>query len=419
MRELFNIKGFPALSLVLFLNTFSETGFKVLLQNLVYKLYDGRLQVILTACINALILLPFILLFSPAGFITDKHPKENILRLRAAIALAALLMTAFFYYHGWFWPLLTMMFVMGLLSVFYSPAKYGYLCELAGEQKLSQANGFMQAIGVSAVLSGTLFFSWQFERQISSLPITSNLISSTAPLTGILIALTFCEFLLCRRLPSMRTTDTNKEFLLRPYLTGHYFKSNSRLLTNNRLILISILGLSIFWATSQALLAAFPAFAKATLANDNTIISQGIMACTAIGLIIGTLTAGRRSKEVIEVRLVPIAAFGLALMIGVLPQLKTALSMALSFTVIGLLGGLFIVPLLALIQFHAADKELGTVLAGNNWVQNMVMVMFLGLTILFVHLGVNSIQLFYGLMMVALLGATYMLYEFSHSFKNK
>ncbi|HOY23733.1 MAG TPA: MFS transporter, partial [Cellvibrio sp.] len=257
--------------------------------------------------------------------------------------------------------------------------------------------------------------------QLSLPPITNpgNLITNIAPLTGILIALTLCELLMSRRLPSLRNTETNKKFLLQPYITGRYLKKNCQLLTKNRLILIAILGLSLFWATSQALLAVFPAFAKATLTNDNTIISQGVMACTAIGLIIGTLTAGKLSKKTIELRLVPIAAFGLALMIGVLPQLKTPLSMALIFTIIGLLGGLFIVPLLALIQFHAHSEELGTVLAGNNWIQNIIMVMFLGLTILLAHIGVNSIQLFYGLMTIALLGATYMLYEFSHTFNCK
>ena len=55
---------------------------------------------------------------------------------------------------------------------------------------------------------------------------------------------------------------------------------------------------------------------------------------------------------------------------------------------------MFIVPLNALIQFHARDDQLGTVLAGNNWVQNVVMLGFLGLTVFFAIYGISSIGLF-------------------------
>jgi acyl-[acyl-carrier-protein]-phospholipid O-acyltransferase/long-chain-fatty-acid--[acyl-carrier-protein] ligase len=56
----------------------------------------------------------------------------------------------------------------------------------------------------------------------------------------------------------------------------------------------------------------------------------------------------------------------------------------------GLFGGLFIIPLNALIQLHAPQAQLGTVLAGNNWVQNIVMISFLMLTLLSAMAAVSS-----------------------------
>ena len=69
----------------------------------------------------------------------------------------------------------------------------------------------------------------------------------------------------------------------------------------------------------------------------------------------------------------------------------------------------------ALIQFHARDAELGTVLAGNNLVQNLVMLGFLGLTVFFAVSGTDSIGLFHLLTLTALVGAAYTVYQLPQS----
>jgi acyl-[acyl-carrier-protein]-phospholipid O-acyltransferase/long-chain-fatty-acid--[acyl-carrier-protein] ligase len=89
--------------------------------------------------------------------------------------------------------------------------------------------------------------------------------------------------------------------------------------------------------------------------------------------------------------------------------------MSATFVLLGFLGGVFIIPLNSLIQYHAKEDEVGTILAGNNWVQNIFMVAFLGFTIVLAHLGVSSTQIFYILMTIALFGAIYTVYELPHS----
>ncbi|MES2606795.1 MAG: hypothetical protein V4603_17835, partial [Pseudomonadota bacterium] len=56
--------------LAVFLNAFIDLGHKIVLQNTVFKLYSGSQQVILTALVNAMMLIPFILLLKPAGRIS-------------------------------------------------------------------------------------------------------------------------------------------------------------------------------------------------------------------------------------------------------------------------------------------------------------------------------------------------------------
>jgi acyl-[acyl-carrier-protein]-phospholipid O-acyltransferase/long-chain-fatty-acid--[acyl-carrier-protein] ligase len=46
--------------LVAFINALVDLGHKITIQNTIFKIYDDQQQVILTAIINALILLPFV-----------------------------------------------------------------------------------------------------------------------------------------------------------------------------------------------------------------------------------------------------------------------------------------------------------------------------------------------------------------------
>jgi acyl-[acyl-carrier-protein]-phospholipid O-acyltransferase/long-chain-fatty-acid--[acyl-carrier-protein] ligase len=72
MDKLFKITGFTPFILIIFLNAYVDLGHKILIQNTVFKIYDGQTQIILTAIVNGLILLPFVLLFTPAGYLSDR-----------------------------------------------------------------------------------------------------------------------------------------------------------------------------------------------------------------------------------------------------------------------------------------------------------------------------------------------------------
>ena len=87
-----------------------------------------------------------------------------------------------------------------------------------------------------------------------------------------------------------------------------------------------------------------------------------------------------------------------------LPQLSSQFGLILCFGFIGFSGGLFIVPLFALIQFHAGEHELGKILAGNNLSQNIGMVSFLVLTVLASVYGVQAVGLLYFIAFIALFG---------------
>ena len=162
MARLTRITGFIPYMIILFLNAFVDLGHKIVIQNTVFKTYDGQEQIILTAIVNALILLPFILLFSPAGFLSDKYPKAKVIQWTALAVVGATLLITLFYYMGWFWGAFAMTLALAIQSAIYSPAKYAYIKELVGGENLASANGAVQATTIIGILLGTCVFSGAF-----------------------------------------------------------------------------------------------------------------------------------------------------------------------------------------------------------------------------------------------------------------
>ena len=107
-------KGFLPYVLIVFLNAFMDLGHKIIIQNTVFKTYDGQTQIILTAIVNGLILLPFIMLFSPSGFISDRFPKQRVMRYSAFAALMATLLITVCYYMGWFWAAFSLTLLLAI-----------------------------------------------------------------------------------------------------------------------------------------------------------------------------------------------------------------------------------------------------------------------------------------------------------------
>ncbi len=406
-------KGFTPYIVVVFINAFVDLGHKIVIQNTIFKIYDGQHQVVLTAIVNGLILLPFILLFSPSGFLADKFAKNLIIRYSAVVAVVATLMITFCYYQGWFWASFGLTFALAVQSAIYSPAKYGYIKELVGNENLASANGVVQATTITGILLGTLVFSVLFEGLLSGQLVagTGDIMGFIAPIGWVLVALSIVEWFCTAFLPDKQTRKTTERFEMAPYVKLQYLRRNLRVLEQSSTIWLSIIGLATFWAISQVMLAAFPAFAKGALGITNTIVIQGILACTGVGIVVGSLIAGKASKNYIETGLIPIGALGIAIGIAILPGLNSAISMGVVFTLVGVMGGMFIVPLNSLIQFHAKEGQLGTVLAGNNWIQNVAMLSALSLTVAFALLGIDSVGLFYILTAVAIVGTGYTVYK--------
>jgi acyl-[acyl-carrier-protein]-phospholipid O-acyltransferase/long-chain-fatty-acid--[acyl-carrier-protein] ligase len=409
MTALFKTPGFLSFISMIFLNAFVDLGHKIIIQNTIFKVYDGSTQIILTAIVNGLILLPFILLFTPSGFLADRFRKPKIMRWAAILAVALTLLITLFYYLAWFEAAFAMTFMLAVQSAFYSPAKYGYIREIAGKDNLASANSLVQSTTIIAILLGMFVFSVLFEMALSghSFSTEQDIINIIAPIGWILVLGSLIELYFATHLPTFKQKQTAPAFNWQHYRNGQALKHNLKLIRHDSVIWLSIIGLSVFWGVSQAVLATFPAYAKEILAINNTIVIQGLLACSGFGIVLGSLLAGKVSRNYIETGLIPIGALGMVISLAVLPQLDNTLALAGIVLAFGLFGGLFIIPLNAMIQFRARAEQLGTVLAGNNWIQNVVMLTFLTVTMLSALADIHSQTMLYALAVITAVGAIY------------
>lgn len=409
MLELLRIRGFLPFILIAFINAFVDLGHKIIIQNTLFKAYDGDLQVMLTAVVNGLILLPFILLFTPAGFISDRYAKPRVMKAAAWGAVVITGLITLCYYNGWFVTAFGLTFVLAVQSALYSPAKYGFIRELVGQERLSEGNGWMQATTMVAILSGIVAFSAMFEARFDAQTarVPGEVLQQIAPLGFLLVLGAVLELVLAYRLPQKPARRPDLKFSMRDYVTTRSLRRNMRMLVAKPGIIQSIIGLALFWSISQVMLAVFPAYAEVTFAEDNTFVIQGVMALAGIGIMLGSILAARLSRHYINAGLIPMGAIGVALGLWLLPMMESLLWVAPVFLLIGISGSLMTIPLNALIQFNAREDRLGRVLAGNNLIQNVAMLSFLVITVLSAWLSVSAETLLWVLVVVACGGALY------------
>ena len=419
MRSLFKIAGFTPYIFIILLNAMTDLGHKIILQNTIFKAYEGPELIILTAIVNALILLPFIFLFSPAGFISDKYPKTKVIEYASMAAIGITTLILLSYTMGWFWVAFVLTFILAAQSAIYSPAKYGLIKEMTGNEKLAEANALVQAVTIASILAGAVVYSIFFENLLQDASvIPSEILTFIAPVGYLLIAASTVEYLLAKRLVKKFKAvqiDESMTFEPKEYTNLSYLQGNLAVLKQNQTIWLSIIGLSVLWGVSQVVLAIFGEHLKSTLGITNTITAQGLLALSGVGMILGSIVAGRVSKNYIETGIIPLGSLGVALSLYMIPSLSTLWSLGLAILSFGFFAGLFIVPLNAIIQFSSPQKILGKVLAGNNFMQNVSMFLFLILTAAFGYFQFSSVGLFYIVSTIAFIGMVYTIIKLPQS----
>ncbi|QKE27538.1 2-acylglycerophosphoethanolamine acyltransferase / acyl-acyl carrier protein synthetase [Arcobacter acticola] len=422
INNLINIK--LAFLFVVFCNAVVDVSHKVLLQNIAFKVFDGSVQVIWISIINALIILPFLLLFTVSGYLSDKYNKKNILVYGAVSSFLLSVLMIISYMSENFYFAMFALFLLAVQSAIYSPAKFGLILDVYGKKNLSRGNAALQAISIIAILFSIVLASFIFEsfyklNNLQLLTSKEELLNAILPLTYYILPVAFLEmavsFLFLRRINTSymknNSLSLNKEELFK----GKLLVKNLKMISSNEVIFLAVIGLSVFWGVSQSIMAVFPSFGKMYLNITDVFIVNAIIGASGIGIAIGAVLYSRISRHYIEIGTIPLAAFGMSLTLYISTIVQTPLLLGITFLLFGIFGGMFVVPLNALIQFNSKRKLLGTILAGNNWYNSLFMFLMLSMTTIVSYYDLNPLNTVYLILLITIIGTVYTVYKLPQS----
>ena len=361
-----------------------------------------------------LFILPFFLFSATCGQIADKYEKSRLIQYVTALEVVLMMLGAVGFYLQSLPLLLSTLFLSGVQATIFGPVKYSFLPQHLGAEELVGGNGLVEMGSFVAILLGTLLGGI-----LIGLPSWGTLLVS---LTTVGIACT--RWLTSRQIPHSPAPDPSLKVNWNVLSeTWNIFQLTRR----DRTVFLSILGASWFWCYGSLFLSQFPNYSKEVIGGNEQIVTL-FLAFFSLGIGIGSLLCERLSGHKVEMGLVPLGAIGLTWFAADLffatPTAKAepvvgALAFLQTFTgwrvvvdlfLLGLFGGFFIVPLYALIQFRSEAVYRSRIIAGNNILNALFMVLSAILAVVLLKAGLTIPQL---LLAAAIFNAVVAVYIFT------
>ena len=356
--------------------------------------------------IAALYILPFVLFSATSGQLADKFDKAGLMRQVKTLEIAIMLLALWGFVAGNVAALLVCTFGMGLHSTIFGPAKYAYLPQHLNTAELTGGNGMTEMGTFVAILLGNLAGGL-----LMAFP-QGPLLAGLACVAVALLGWTAARFI-----PATAPVDPQLRINWNPFTET---ARNLRLAAGDRTVLQALLAISWMWFYGVAFLTQFPVFARHVLGGDEAVASL-LLAVFSIGIALGSVACEWLARGRVEIGLVPLGAVGMTVF-GVdmyfatlnLPQ-EVALQGVAAFVtdpahwrvmadlfLLSASAGIYSVPLYALIQQHTPVTHRSRVIAANNIINALYMVVCSGYCAALLVAGVSVPML---LLSVALLNA--------------
>lgn len=406
-KSLWSFSGIVPYYAVAFLGAFGLLGLQALLSGVARDAFpDASEQALALAVLQALVLLPFVLFVTPAGYISDKWAKDRVIRWTTdAFLVLAIALVACFHAGSWIGASV-LLFLLSVQAALFSPSKYGFAKEIVGNRNLAKATAVLLALTVAAGLAGQVVYGSLFDLlHAEGIRDRGEIVHRIRWASWPLLAGAVAQWVLARRVPRIGNTDRRMRFSWKRYLRGQSFLHGLRGTWRHVVVRQAVIGLSMFFAVAQILVANIGAYVHETSGRTSPMATTAILAAAAVGLAAGAFYAARLSRNFIETGLVPTGAAGVSALLFVLPSATHAGMLGTLFFGFGFFGGMFLVPLQALIQFHTRENTAGHILATSNFWQNALMLLSLGLPLLLAEAGVPYRVIFAGLGILATAGS--------------
>ncbi|GLT15760.1 MFS transporter [Vibrio algivorus] len=323
-----------------------------------------------------LFILPFFLFSASAGVLTDQCEKSTLIRMVKLAEVVIMLLGAISFLTQSYIALLFLLFLMGAQSAFFGPVKYALLPQHLKPQELLKGNAWVETGTFLAILFGTIGAGF-----IVAAP-------SAYSITAIaVVSFALLGFISSLFIPKAKAKISAVKFEWKPV---QHTKQTLLLVKQHKTIYAAIIAISWFWFLGASYLTQFPNFTKHYLNGDSTSVSF-LLALFSVGIAVGSLLCAKLSHQKINFKLMLLGGFGItvcSLVLGLATPkyTDTLITISTLFTsshlypvfiallVLGICGGLFIVPLYTLVQTLACDQTRAQVIAANNIFNALFMV---------------------------------------------
>ncbi|MDC9597673.1 lysophospholipid transporter LplT [Xenorhabdus anantnagensis] len=281
--------------------------------------------------------------------------------------------------------------LVGIGAAAYSPAKYGILGELTDGGRLVKANGMMEASTIAAILIGS---------------VAGGFLSDVS----LVLALGLCALLYSAAvvsnfyIPHLAAAREGKGWNPKKMLVDFIAVCVS--LWRNQETRFSLVGTSLFWGAGITLRFLLVAWVPVVLGIDGNTTPTLMNAVVAIGIIVGAGLAARFITLKTVRRCMP-AGILIGFMVILFATQQSIVFSYLILIVLGVFGGLFVVPLNALLQEHGKHAMgAGKAVAVQNLGENSAMLVMLGLYSISVMLGapVVAVGISFGILLSLAIG---------------
>ncbi|WP_153784980.1 MFS transporter [Pseudomonas sp. EMN2] len=383
------------------LGAFNDNLFKQsLILAILYKLsLEGDRSIWVNLC-ALLFILPFFLFSALAGQFGEKFAKDRLIRAIKLAEIVIMAIGAIGFLTSHLELMLLTLFAMGTHSALFGPVKYSILPQALREEELVGGNGLVEMGTFLAILAGTIG---------AGVMMSSS--SYATVVAGGVVGTALIGYLASRWIP--RAAAAAPEMKLDWNIFKQSWATLRLGLGQTPAVSRSIVGNSWFWFVGAIYLTQIPAYAKDWLHGDETVVTL-VLTLFSVGIAVGSLLCERLSGRKVEIGLVPFGSFGLTLFgllwwwhsgdvpAGTAPHswldllgMGQAWWIMASIVGLGIFGGFYIVPLYALIQARTAEGERARVIAANNILNALFMVVSAIVTIVLLSLAKLSIpQLF-------------------------
>jgi MFS family permease len=376
MASLLTTRRFAPLFATQFLGAFNDNLYKTAMLFLItYRLMAADLTgaATLVTVAGGVFILPFFPFSALAGQLADALDKARIARWVKTAEIGIMAVGALALTHDSIPLLMLVLFLMGLHSTIFGPVKYAILPQHLGTGEL---------LGGTGLVEGGTFLAILLAQILGGL-----LAPGTAALAVIIVAV--FGWLAARFIPPAPPLGSAE-------IDWNPLTSSSAVLRQafaNSQVRTAIIAISWFWALGAVYTSAFIPLVKGALGASETVATLFLTAFS-IGIAIGSIGVSRLLRGRVSGRAAPWAAIGLALFStdlyfaigampppGVTPLAVTAiLAQPAGWRVLADLfglavaGGVFSVPLYAILQTASDQGSRSRAVAANNIVNSAFMV---------------------------------------------